>query len=112
MGTNYYMQRNGCPHCGRGEEELHIGKSSGGWAFSLNTHPGDGIETIDDWRAAWRGGSIRDEYGQSITPEEMERIVTERTPFSDRPLRRHTPGIGTCVRQGDGTFDYMEGEFS
>ena len=33
MGTNYYHVSSVCPHCGRGDEDLHIGKSSMGWAF-------------------------------------------------------------------------------
>lgn len=111
MGTNYYMTVNACQCCGRAESELHIGKSSGGWVFSLNTHPENGIETLDDWRAAWADNRIRDEYGQTITPEEMERTVTQRKPWQGRVLLRHSIDGTFCLAHGDGTFDIMRGEF-
>ena len=41
MGTNYYFEDSSevCECCGRGAESLHIGKSSGGWCFSLHVMP-------------------------------------------------------------------------
>lgn len=87
MGTNYYYHTDNCPHCGRGDEPLHIGKSSGGWCFSLHVYPRDEwckeqiiIESLDDWKALWATGSgtIKDEYGGTHTPEEMLTNITER----------------------------------
>lgn len=50
MGTNYYLHtKPDCECCGRGFEPLHIGKSSGGWCFSLHVMPEDNINTLDDW---------------------------------------------------------------
>lgn len=112
MGTNYYMTVNPCAHCGRGEQELHIGKSSAGWMFSLNTHPDDGIETLDDWRAAWVSNPIRDEYHQNISAAEMERIITEREAWNGCPLQRHRVDGRLCIAHGPGTWDIMRGEFS
>lgn len=134
MGTNYYMTVNACPSCGRGERELHIGKSSGGWCFSLNTHPDDCLTSLEEWRAAWANNPIRDEYHRAVSPAEMERIVTERSwprpeaiPFGYRSLTdfceinhaapgpnglwRHKVDGRHCIAHGDGTFDLMRGEF-
>ena len=37
MGTNYYWQESEpCAACGRGYEQVHVGKSSAGWCFSLH----------------------------------------------------------------------------
>lgn len=84
MGTNYYLHRNICAHCGRGDPPLHIGKSSWGWCFAL--HVGSqsdeglmtGIHDLGDWQAIWRDGEIRDEYGVKISIEGMERQITDR----------------------------------
>lgn len=51
MGTNYYLQKNVCGCCGRPEKQIHIGKSSAGWAFALRVYPHDGIKDYDDWNS-------------------------------------------------------------
>ena len=85
MGTNYYFHKpltNHCKHCGRSDppERLHIGKSSGGWCFSLHVYPEQGIHTLGDWRTLWTGpGSIESEYGDRLAPEEMLGVITGRT---------------------------------
>jgi len=113
MGTNYYMTVGQCKSCGRSESELHIGKSSAGWNFSLNTHPDNGIESLADWQAAWSTNTIRDEYCRTITPEGMMQTITERAQYSpDRPLIRHEIDGRHCIAHGAGTYDIMRGEFS
>ena len=111
MGTNYYITLDACACCGRGGEELHIGKSSGGWCFSLNTHPENGIESLEDWKAVWADKPIKDEYGNTINPDEMLRIITQRTWRGEFP-RRHAIDGSHCLDHGDGTWDVMRGEFS
>ena len=111
MGTNYYMAVNACPHCHRSESELHIGKSSAGWCFSLNTHPDNGIESLDDWRAAWANNGIRDEYDRSISAEEMERTILNRVWKGAEPQRQQVDGRH-CIAHGDGSYDIMRGDFS
>jgi hypothetical protein len=46
MGTNYYVAYDYCRHCGRFDEEFHIGKSSAGWCFSLRVYEDKGLT---DW---------------------------------------------------------------
>lgn len=142
MGTNYYLhQKPDCECCGRSYEPLHIGKSSGGWCFSLHVMPEDGIHTLDDWRALWSapGAYIRNEYGERVSSEELERIITERRNdrgWDDRQwsimgygseanfhlynhsergpfgLLRHKIDGRHCIGHGEGTWDYIVGEFS
>ena len=143
MGTNYYATfEPPCPYYGRGGEELHIGKSSGGWCFSVHvelnnpTYP----HSWEDW-LTWLKDSemaIRDEYGTAVTLGELERIVTDRKSYAPtKPfvadgryhdedewmlknhatpgpfgLARHAIGDGLCVAHGAGTWDCLEGEFS
>ena len=78
MGTNYYLHRNVCAHCGRGDEALHIGKSSAGWCFSLRVHPEEGIHDLPDWERELVGGKIQDEYGETFPPVELLRTWAER----------------------------------
>lgn len=91
MGTNYYLHMDVCDCCGRGDKALHIGKSSGGWCFSLHVDPYNNINTLEDWVALWDerilGGIdgklkykniIKNEYDEPITPSEMLAIITER----------------------------------
>lgn len=141
MGTNYYLyQKPDCEACGRPFDRLHIGKSSGGWCFSLHVMPEEGIDTLDDWRSLWAdpGVRIQTEYGKTIGASEMEAIITKRRRDSplDSPewwqgyygseddfhqknhsmrgpnnLLRHKLGHG-CIAHGDGPWDCIVGEFS
>lgn len=113
MGTNYYLhQKPDCECCGRPFEPLHIGKSSGGWAFALHVMPEDGISSLDDWRALWAadGAFIRNEYGERVSVEEMERTITARS--HPRGLLRHELDNRHCIGHGEGTWDYITGVFS
>jgi hypothetical protein len=84
MGTNYYLteQANICEHCGRGDvvDELHIGKSSGGWAFALRVHPDEDINSLDDWVRRWEQplAVIKDGYGKTVSAAEMLDVITNR----------------------------------
>lgn len=134
MGTNYYLKQNVCPHCKRGDESLHIGKSSCGWHFSLHVIPELGINDLPDWEKLWRDGVIIDEDGNIVTPEEMLKVVKDRGRekhdncyygYKSRKefyrlnhcqdglnnLVRHTLGNG-CVKHGEGTWDCIVGDFS
>lgn len=135
MGTNYYAilpGTNPCSHCGRSDnaEELHIGKSSGGWCFSLHVIPDKNTNTLDDWRELLSnpGVKIRDEYGQPIHFDYLMATITERTwPHENKKdmqwylqnhaepgpngLARHKRDNIHCVGNGEGTWDYITGEF-
>jgi hypothetical protein len=136
MGTNYYIKIDPCEKCGSSEQEYHIGKSSGGWCFSLHVDPQNNIHILEDIMRLWEKNIIKDEYGRTISPEEMLVIITKRgwhsedkrKPFGYQSwdefhklnhsirgpnnLLRHIIDGKHCVGHGDGTYDYIIGEFS
>lgn len=129
MGTNYYLQDETCPHCGRGADKLHIGKSSAGWCFSLHVMPEIGLNDLSDWKSRWDKPTaiITDEYGETIPPVEMEDTILKRAwkgselgvgwfeinqaDPGPNGLARHRIGRH-CVGHGSGTYDLVPGEFS
>ena len=132
MGTNYYLhQKPDCECCGRSFDPLHIGKSSGGWCFSLHVIPEDNINDLDDWRVLWNapGSFIKNEYGEKVSVANMEDIITNRS-WAKIPSDGATwykknqaePGPNClarsmvdgrhCIKHGTGTWDCITGEFS
>lgn len=114
MGTNYYLhQEPDCECCGRPFEPLHIGKSSVGWCFAMHVMPERGINTYDDWCDLWNapGAYVSNEYGERIQPKELMEIITQRVLRGKIPQRHQVDGKH-CVGHGEGTWDYIEGEFS
>ena len=136
MGTNYYLHMNPCQTCGRTDERLHIGKSSWGWCFGL--HVTDEIPSLEAWTKKFSDGVIKDEYGDAVTVEGMlDRICNRR---GSPRMEKHWPMMGYaseadfhaknhsergpndllrrqidgrhCVGHGDGTWDYIQGDFS
>lgn len=91
MGTNYYARRTVPTYVGPYEEELHIGKSSGGWCFCLHDIREDridGLDTLMWWRLQltlydW---DIYDEYGQQHSLEYLLDIITNRS--RNEPVRQ------------------------
>ena len=135
MGTNYYLihKDDYCPHCGHKKEPLHIGKSSYGWCFSLHVEPDheDFPHTLLDWQVLFSNKDchIEDEYGDKLTVDEMMDEITKRShpnpnSWDDYRLEdngaepgpnnlvRHKVDGRHCIGHGDGTWDYITGEFS
>lgn len=135
MGTNYYCYsplKNVCEHCGRGdkseESPLHIGKSSAGWCFSLHIHPELGIHNLEGWKEhlAQPGFTVRDEYGDPVSVEDLLKTITERKGRGPRDsewlednraeegpngLARHRIDGRYVVGHGEGTWDHLVGKF-
>ena len=136
MGTNYYwIPKLPCECCGREFDDIHIGKSSAGWCFSLHVLPEDMINSLDDWICNFREkrSYIKDEYGKIVHPEEMLDIITKRswnTGQTNKPqqsddwyqMNQAVPGPNGlsrarvdgrhCIGHGEGTWDLIIGEFS
>lgn len=136
MGTNYYLIRDekpACECCKRPyeAERLHIGKSSGGWCFSLHVGDDVGAHSLDDWRAKWaqEGWRIEDEYGRRVTENDMLSTILARSwkRVSDwtaleymrnhaepgpNGLLRHRIDGRHCIGHGAGTYDLITGDFS
>jgi len=140
MGTNYYSVKRGVEELdgdafwdlrdGEGDAILHIGKSSGGWCFSLHVIPERGINDLWDWFDLLLDPDriIVDEYREVISFSEMFRKITQRGRSDDKSwtermlqqnyaepgpnnLVRHQIGHG-CVKHGAGTWDCITGRFS
>lgn len=73
MGTNYYVKTNEkvFENGFDVDEILHVGKSSYGWYFSLHVIPEKGINTLRDWLPILQNGVIHNEYGETISYENM-----------------------------------------
>lgn len=84
MGTNYYLRSQRCNHCGHLPEDVHLGKSSLGWCFSLHVMPECDIDSLDSM-VKWLvnvisdGSMIVDEYGETRSLDEFFNIVTRRS---------------------------------
>jgi len=137
MGTNYYWTGNVCETCKRGDDEIHIGKSSGGWTFALHIHPHDGVNDLSDWKGKLKTGEIRNEYNDKFTYGEILKIITERnwkardpneapklysswwefhnlnhSEFGPNNLLRRKIDYSNTIGHGEGTWDLCIGEFS
>lgn len=64
MGTNYYVAKNFCECCNRYDEEYHIGKDSGGWAFSFQGYRPERLVSWQAWKEFLKDKIIMDEYGE------------------------------------------------
>lgn len=116
MGTNFYLRDTpACTHCSRGPDRgRHIGKSSGGWVFTLRIYPDavPPIRDLADWIPLFDLGVVN-EYGEDISAVEMLRTITERAAWcaQGRALKRHALD-DFCIAHGQGTYDLCVGEFS
>lgn len=116
MGTNYYALIDVCEHCGRPKEKLHIGKSSWGWCFGLHVIPENGLNALDDWLELLKQDNCKifNEYGELVSFQDLLAIITERGHGFCAPsvASRHTIDGRFCIGYGEGTWDYLAGEFS
>lgn len=140
MGTNYYSVRRSFKYESAdlfwdrhfNEDCIHIGKSSMGWCFSLHIVPELGINTLEDWIRMFIEPDriIIDEYREIVPFDRMMGVITARgSPNSNNwdieamalnhaepgpdNLVRHRIDLGYgCVAHGEGTWDYILGEFS
>jgi hypothetical protein len=86
MGTNYYVANNYCDCCKR-YDEMHIGKSSGGWAFSFRgyKYPAAAeyadIDSWKKWKEFLKDKKIVDEYGDTIDYVDFVNLIeTVKSP--------------------------------
>lgn len=84
MGTNYYAVETGLRKL-RNPEKIHIGKSSGGWCFSLHVVPERGFKTWSAWKKFLIKSTVEiiDEYGQTHSFEDFVATVENRSWGND-----------------------------
>ena len=75
MGTNYYVAKNLCECCERYDTEYHIGKSSGGWAFTFQGYSWNKLTSWKQWKEFLKNEIIMDEYGERIEYEWFVHMV-------------------------------------
>ena len=81
MGTNYYVAKNLCECCHRYDEEYHIGKSSGGWAFTFQGYPAERLTSWKAWKEFLKNQIIMDEYRERISYDWFVAFVeNEKSP--------------------------------
>lgn len=135
MGTNYYLRYNICNCCNR-YDELHIGKSSGGWQFLFHQVDEDInsrdinpesilldvskthviIDSYQKWKrfidrfvSDYEVAKIFDEYDNEIEPSELFNKIE-----SNRDLLSHYHNVkddSNCFVDDDG-HSFIKGEFS
>lgn len=87
MGTNYYTLTDPCKHCSRGEEEIHLGKSSGGWKFLFRLNQ-DYYKNVKELKKFLKGKLIKDEYGEVVSHKEFWELVE----FKQKHHKDHNDG--------------------
>lgn len=129
MGTNYHFVPTPCPHCGRGDEHLHMSKSLITWEALLewvpdDDHPAGGeqrvvIGSVLEWEAYVRthDGVIRDEYGGTHTADEFFAAVADTDPERRRSqydwMRTHRPDeVSTAPEEWKTWLDHQGFTFS
>jgi len=75
MGTNFYVIKNHCSHCGR-YENIHLGKSSAGSRFLF--HYQVNMVDIIDVILLTRNNKIENEYEQEISFDDFWGMVQNK----------------------------------
>jgi len=106
-------------------KELHIGKSSWGWCFSLHYIPSLKLTSWEEWKKFLEDKEIYNEDEEIVSLEYLEAQVTERQGSYKRNeeykeaiksnkaargpnrLLRHVIDGKLCVGHGDGTYDLL-----
>jgi len=78
MGTNYYAKIKICSTCGRPEQEIHLGKMSWGWKFTLQANGFEYYKTWKEMKKWLKGKDIFDEYNEKVTLEDFIKWVEDR----------------------------------
>lgn len=77
MGRNFYIREYECGKCGR-YEEVHLGKSSGGWEFAFQYNGGRYYKNIEELREWLKDKQILDESGCEIPYKEFWSLVESK----------------------------------
>jgi hypothetical protein len=100
MSTNFYVK------VAADNEEIHFGKSSTGWVFTVRQYPEQGLCTLYDWMSLLASpyNTVRDEYGSDVSVAELMNTVMNRVGY------RRGPACDGKT-QGEGSWDYANYDF-
>lgn len=73
MGTNYYLNTDFCPCCGKPRQTIHLGRASHGWKFLF--HKQQRIFNYKTFCEAINNGIIEDEYGRQLSKDDLIDII-------------------------------------
>ncbi len=73
MGTNFYLETDFCPCCGKPKSKIHLGKASMGWKFLFRKS--DLIQNYNDFCKVIERGVIVDEYERQVSELEMLELI-------------------------------------
>ena len=76
MGTNFYLETDFCPCCGKPKSKIHLGKASMGWKFLFRKS--DLIQNYNDFCKVIERGVIVDEYDVPISEIEMIGLIQQK----------------------------------
>ena len=110
MSTNYYQVGPKCECCGRElESARHLGKSSAGrFMFQATPSVGNYEKWITEIRALGKlGWTLRDEYGSTVTLEELVMASLEKNKKATEAQLLHKG----CYLDAEG-WEFHESDFS
>ena len=84
-------------------EEYHIGKASGGWAFSFQGYPWNKLTSWKDWKEFLKDQQIVDEYGEEMRYNEfVEMVETFKSPtyINSRTGKQNLSQFGESKKNG------------
>jgi hypothetical protein len=98
MGTNYYVEADPCPHCGRGDGQVHFMKSFRIYQGYPEDYPSPWgpIRSVGDWAAIIGAHGLRvvDEYGELHDARETLNRVAEAAATSADAYEQHMTQYG------------------
>lgn len=108
MGTNYYTTLNNCDKCAR-YDQIHLGKSSGGWQFSFQYNGGKFYKNIPEMKKWLKGKEIKDEYDDIISYKDFWKMVEEK----QKEINNHALSFASHgSEQVIGGYSFSDCEFS
>ena len=90
MGTNYYLNTDYCPCCGKPRKKVHLGKSSHGWKFLF--HKSKNIRDFKSFCEYIKNGNIEDEYGEEVDKEYLLDLIDAKQEDKDHDNAENIDG--------------------
>lgn len=98
MGTNYYLNTDYCPCCGKPRKQVHLGKSSYGWKFLFYKH--GRVRDFPSFCEFIKQGEIENEYGDRFDAEDLLDLIEAQQDEKSHENAQNING-----------YDFMEREF-
>ena len=75
MGTNFYVKTKKCKCCKHKPNDIHLGKSSGGWQFTFQFNGGKYYKDIPTMKKWLIGKKITNEYNENVSQKAFWKMV-------------------------------------